>query len=347
MTRVRFTLPQVKEYPDTRPSSCPHCEGVILHRHGLVEKTIKDLYVSRVTAIRYLCVECGRTFRHYPDGVDGHVQSKRLRGLASLSWALGLSHRSVSHILRALGCELSRMSSWRDVQEAGSNAVGRLLGRMRGRVSVMGADETVIKVRGNRAVVGFVADARTGRLVGIDILLERDSAGFVRWLKGYVSGLGVRVIVSDDLSTYKPVVERLGVEHQVCLAHVRKNVSNRLDEIKGWDRYKERIWGMLNELPESGGRELLGMERYVRGEPKLRRLVVDLCGKWRSLLCHRRERGVPSTNNCTERVIGRSKIRYKTIRGYKSMDGMMNGLGLTQWAWSGEEGLEVGELVGA
>ncbi len=285
MTGVRFTLPQVKEYPDTRPSSCPHCDGVILHRRGQVEKTIKDLYVSRVTAIRYRRVECGRTFRRCPDGVDGHDRSRILRGLAALSWALGLSHRSVSHILRALGCELSRMSSWRDVQEAGSNAVGRLLGRMRGRVSVMGADETVVKVRGNRTVVGFVADAGSGRVVGIDLLVERDSDGFVRWLKGYVSGLGVRVIVSDDLSTYKPVVERLGVEHQVCLAHVRKNVWVRLGEIKGWDRYKARIWRMLGELPESGGMELLGMERYVRGEPKLRRPVVDLCDKCRSRRC--------------------------------------------------------------
>ncbi len=76
----------------------------------------------------------------------------------------------------------------------------------------------------------------------------------------------------------------------------------RLDEIKGWDRYKARIWGVLNELPESGGMELLGMERCVRGEPKLRRPVVDLCDKWRSLLCHRREGGVPSANNCAERV---------------------------------------------
>ncbi len=90
-------------------------------------------------------------------------------------------------------------------------------------------------------MVGFVADAGSGRVVGIDILLERDSAGFVRWLRSYVSGLGVEVIVSDDFSTYKPVVERLGVEHQVCPAHVRKNVWVRLGEIKGWDRYKARI----------------------------------------------------------------------------------------------------------
>lgn len=221
------------------------------------------------------------------------------------------------------------------------------LSRNRGRVSVLGADETVVKVRGKRMVVGFVTDAESGRLVGIDLLADRDSEGFVRWLSRYVGRMGVRAVVSDDLSTYKPVVERLGVEHQVCLAHVRKNVSVRLDGIKGYDEYKDRIWKLLDELDESGGRRLLEIERHVRGDPKLRRLVVELSTKWKSLLCHRRYRSVPSTNNCTERVIGRSKIRYKTVRGYKSVNGMLNGLGLTQWVWRGEDGLDMSELVGA
>ena len=53
---------------------------------------------------------------------------------------------------------------------------------------------------------------------------------------------------------------------------------------------------------------------------------------------------VPWTNNVTERAIGRSKIRYKTVRGYKSEDGMLNGFGLTQWAWSGRDGLGLSEL---
>ena len=38
MSRVRFTLPQVKDYPDSRPSACPHCGSVILNRHGKVTK---------------------------------------------------------------------------------------------------------------------------------------------------------------------------------------------------------------------------------------------------------------------------------------------------------------------
>ena len=192
-----------------------------------------------------------------------------------------------------------------------------------------------------------MVDAGSGRLVGIDLLMEQDSTGFMNWLSGYVAELGVKAVVSDDLSTYKPVVEELGLEHQICLAHVRKNVSRRLREIEGWDWYKARIWLLLNELPEGGGGELMRMERKVRENAELRRLVVELSDKWRSLTGHKRVRGLPETNNGTERVIGRSKIRYKTVRGYKSIEGMMNGLRLTQWVWSGEDGLSMSELVAA
>ena len=79
----------------------------------------------------------------------------------------------------------------------------------------MGADETVLKVRGRQTVVGFVTDAESGQLRGMDVLVERDSDGFVRWLEGYVSRFGVEAVVTDDLNTYKPVVEHLGVERMV------------------------------------------------------------------------------------------------------------------------------------
>ena len=173
-------LPKVKRKPDERPSSCPRCGGVVFHKRGQVDKGIKDLYISRVTVVRYRCVECGGTFRRYPEGVDRHTQSKRLRALSALSWALRLSHRSVGHLLTALGCELSRMSSWRDVQEAGAGAKRALSGGVGARVEVVGADETVLKLKGEKAVVGFVMDAERGKLVGIDLLTERDGAGFMR-----------------------------------------------------------------------------------------------------------------------------------------------------------------------
>ena len=140
-------------------------------------------------------------------------------------------------------------------------------------------------------------------------------------------------MAADDLSACKPVVERMGLERQICIAHVRKRAWNRLDWIDGWDWVKARIWRLLTELPFDGDVELPRLERAVRdGDATLRRLCVDLSEKWRAPLRHRRRRDVPWTSNAAERAIGGGKIRYKTVKGYKSEDGTLNGFGLTRWA---------------
>lgn len=56
---------------------------------------------------------------------------------------------------------------------------------MSGNASVMGADETIAKVRGKAKIVGSVADAESGELLGIAILVDMDSDGFADWLRVY------------------------------------------------------------------------------------------------------------------------------------------------------------------
>ena len=64
--------------------------------------------------------------------------------------------------------------------------------------------------------------------------MQGDADGFSEGLKGYVERLGVEAVATDDLSTYKPVVDRLGLERQICVVHVRKNAARRLRKVKGW-----------------------------------------------------------------------------------------------------------------
>ena len=267
--------------------------------------------------MRYLCVGCKRAFTHHPQGVDRNGCGVRMRALMSLTWALGLSRRSVAHPLSALGCPASRMSGWRAVQETGkAAALGMSARAMSGRTPVMGADETTVKARGKAKLAGFVADAESGESLGIDMPVERDSEEFADCIKGYVERLE-EAVATDDLSTYKPVVDKLGLEHRVCVVQVSKNVARRFRKVKGWQEWKSRLRNLLGDLPDDEGKRLMDMEREARDEPALRRLAVDLLVKWRSLLCHKRMRGVCDSNNVTERVIGRSKIRYKTIRSYR------------------------------
>lgn len=164
MSRIRCILPQVKTIAEGRAQQCPHCQGGLLQRHGLVPKPIKDLRELVVTTIRYRCAQCQHTFRHYPEGIDRHDQSQRCRALVALSWALGLSHQSISYLLTALGVPIAKMTSWRDVQEAGLAAARRQA--LPASVEVMGADETVLKVKGKQRVVGFVVEPGSGVKIG-------------------------------------------------------------------------------------------------------------------------------------------------------------------------------------
>ena len=110
--------------------------------------------------------------------------------------------------MEAFGAGIGKTTVWRDVQEAGQALRGKQ--RWRGKVRVLGADETVFKVRGKRIQVGFVVDGE-GKLIGFDLLPGRDARSFLEWLGGYVEGLGVEVVVTDDLGSYKPALEELAV----------------------------------------------------------------------------------------------------------------------------------------
>ena len=135
-------------------------------------------------------------------------------------------------------------------------------------------------MKGVKDVVGVVTDAATGQVLGLNVLVERDADEFMEWLGDFARDCGVEAMVTDDLSAYKPVVERLGIDHQICTAHVRKRAWNRLAGIDGWDWIKARIWRLLTALPFDVDLELLRQERAVRdGDATLRRMRVELSGR--------------------------------------------------------------------
>jgi transposase-like protein len=363
--KISLIVPSVNHAPIHRPRACVYCEEPILHRHGTVNKPLRDHKLDRVIVQRYKCVECGRTFRHYPAGITQKSQSQRTVVLAALMYGLGLSCSAASHLLGALGCQIGKMSVWRDAQEAGEALSSERRRPAAGRARVLGADETVYKVKGKEVVVGFVVDAQNGRTLGFEVLLEGDGRAFRRWLEPYAKALGAEILVTDDNDSYGIAAAELGLEHQLCVAHVRKYVAKRSKSIldqaeREWEEADERLAGLrrdlgrvgqlVDELTEEGANEVRELHlEYLWARPpdrgrsasagyRMRMLTLELWNKWGKLRVHLRrpELGLDGTNNATERAIGKSKVRYKTMRGYKSEEGMSNGIALTQWLYSGE-----------
>lgn len=330
--KIRLLVPVVQPAPAHRPSRCPFCQHPYLSRHGTLLKPVTDTKLSVVQVVRYRCGGCHKTFRYYPEGVSRARQTYRLLELAALLYSFGLSCSAAAHFLHLQEAGIAPVTVWRDAQ-----ALGQRLRRRRppGRiVPVLGADETYVRVRGRTVCLGVVTDAHTGETLGVDVLVEQDAPAFFRWLRDFVVPFGVQVLVTDDLSTYKPVAERLGVQHQVCIAHVRKNVTRRLRKLPGQDAVKEAVRDLVRDFPPWGERTLRELAKALRRHVPWRRFLSDLADKWHSLRRFLEDARVPATNNVAERAIGRSKVRYKTTRGFKSEDGMLNLFALTQWLYT-------------
>ena len=335
MSIVVLVLPDVKVQRETRPNQCPHCGGEILQRWGGSLKRVRDHLVQQAVVYRYRCTSCRRTFRHYPEGVDRCQQSQRLRKLAALCWTLGLSYRSVAGVLGVFGVGVAAMTAWRDVQEA----AGQLRQKRKWQpVRVLGIDGAYVRGWGETQAVVVAVDLGTGQPVAIGCLDEKDPDKVRRWLEPLVKRLGVSVIVSDDLGTYRTVAEKLELEHQVCQFHVRRWVGKALRNMREqvpeeWWWVLEEVKELLGELAPTGSRRLFELWKQIpersagRDQPltpleQLRHLLIRLSDHWSKYRVFDWQPDVPWTNNGTEQVIGRMKMRSRTVRGYKVWKGM-------------------------
>jgi len=335
MSIVILRLPNVKQKTEIRPQECPTCGGETFQRWGKVRKPVRDNHYRSVQVYRYRCCSCRCTFRHYPEGVDRADQTQRMRKLVALGWVLGMSLRGVVTFLSAFGVRVSHMTVWRDLQEQAKIMEKR---RKWQPVRVLGVDGLYPLGKGRKRPVLVAVDLGTGQPVAIGKVDESNPQAVKRWLEPLVKRLGVSVIVTDDLASFRVVAEQLEVEHQVCQFHVRRWVGRTLYELretvpKEWCWVLDEVGGLLGELPPEGSRRLFELwkqipERRVGQSGawtplvRLRYLLIRLSEHWESYRVFYWHKEVPWTNNGTEQAIGRMKIRSRTVRGYKSWQGM-------------------------
>lgn len=353
MAIVLLQLPAVNPCSDGRPKRCPYCGSELLQRWGAVHKPLRDTDFEAVQAYRYRCAECGRTFRHYPEGVDKGDMSQRLRCLAALAWSMGLSLRGVGTIFSAFGegLRVSRMSVWRAVQEKGEELRLRAKSQQRKhQVRVLGVDGAWVRLNGESTGVMVAVDMGNGQMVSMEVIDEHDPQAVCRWLKPMVEEFGVEVIVTDDLTTYNSVEEELGVARQLCRFHMLRWVGRALNDLakklaveEGWPDWPQviaEVRQLVEEMPKEGDERLMELWQMVQKESgwrkrreqdtplqSLARLIVQLMENWRRYRLYLTEKGarlgVPATNNLTEQMIGNGKIRSRTVRGYKSKGGVL------------------------
>jgi transposase-like protein len=124
--RLQLILHQVKPTEFKKPLVCPHrdCQGRHYELHQEVDKPLKDAGYGTVSAHRYRCLRCKRTFRVYLKGVTRAQNSERVKSLSVMLYWLGLSYGATSLALEALGVYMSKTSVYEAVEAAAEKVPG-------------------------------------------------------------------------------------------------------------------------------------------------------------------------------------------------------------------------------
>jgi transposase-like protein len=350
-------------------------------------KRIRDLKQATVMAHRYRCLKCKRTFRVYPRGVSADQQSDALKALSVLLYVLGLSYQGVADLLTALEQPLSVGTVFENVQTAGKT-VRRIrrqwLKGQAGQVKVMGIDCTHVKCLSHDTIVAVATNILTGAPLTIEVLRAETAMQLTEWIQDLAKELGVEILVTDDADSMKIVADNLGVQHQICRAHVNRNVhelvaalgTKALDhpDRLPWelpeatvDQFIEdvqRVEDLIKGLPFDGQAQMTALAARYQGAPpppqdgrasmwyRMRLLTLDWSENWARLSLFQRWRldrqKLDGTNNACEQAIGQCvKERYRTMRTYKRKGSILNVSSLIGWLWIQRTDYDLGTVVGS
>lgn len=389
-------LPQVKPEALRPPTRCPlpkrsgpkeHCPGTRFKLHQLVcRKAVRDLRVHEVIAHRYVCLKCHRSFRVYPVGVSEDHQSDRLKALSVLLYILGLSYQGVADLLESLEQPLSKGTVYNNVQAAGERAQRlrrQWLTQQVGKVKVLGLDFTHVKCNGRDQIVAVATAILKDAPLTFDLLEAEASLRVEQWIRDLAHTLGADILVTDDADGLKTVADHLGLQHQICRAHVNRNVHTLVAELGKkalehpdpvpWelpgltvDQFREDLLDLefiIQSMPAHGQEQLEQLAAHYQLAPpptqghkatmwyRMRLLTLDWCENWSRLSLYQRWRSEQSesldgTNNVTEQVIGQCvKERYRTMRGYKRQHSILNVSSLIGWVRAKGPDYDMSELL--
>ena len=388
-------LPKVEPDQIQPPVTCPlwvgkrkqrPCSGRHFALHQVqCDKPLRDLRHQQVQAQRYRCLSCRHTFRVYPRGVSAAQQSSNLKALSVLLYVLGLSYQGVSDLLDALGQPVSKSTVYNNVQAAGARAIelrGHWLQQHGASVQVLGMDCTHVKRLGHDTIVAVASALLTGETLSIEVLADESAESLTHWAQQLSASLQAEVLVTDDADAMKTVADALGLDQQLCRAHVNRNIHDLIaalgtkalehpDRVPGKAELSvpqlledlQQVEEVIKGLPHDGQQQLDQLASRYQSAPsptaghkasmwyRMRMLTLDWSENLSRLTRFQSWRGAQAqkldgTNNGTERIIGQYiKERYRSMRGYKRKESIKQVSSLIAWIGMQPADYDLGAVV--
>src|SRR5258708_6684984 len=95
----------------------------------------------------------------------------------------------------------------------------------------LGADLTSVKCRGKWLQLGLSVDPLSELVLSLDRLPNAEADTLKTWLAPIAAAVGAELLVSDDADAFKTAADQLGLDQQVCKAHVVRNTDALVESL--------------------------------------------------------------------------------------------------------------------
>ena len=202
MPNVLIKFSDIKHLNQSRPLRCPYCNSPILQGWGNATRNVHDTQFRTTEIPRYRCSHCKRTFRYYPAGMDRASFSHRIKHLAALIYALGMSSRDVVEIFQEQGIEISHTLVWRGGNELAEHLKGEKDGNILRRYSL---DRVYVPRISQRLGVVVAIDLGLGKRTVIGTVNESDPRVVKSWLESTLKDayIDISILGTDIFEQYR------------------------------------------------------------------------------------------------------------------------------------------------
>ena len=211
MPTLMLRLPKMKTEAEHRPDKCPYCGSKLIQKWGRTSRNVVGIQNRSTEIQRYRCGECGGSFRDSLAGAAGADQSERIKKLAAISWALGMSLREVVAIFEEAGIELSHTTVWREGQKFVKLIEKQASSSPLQRYAI---DRYFVPRISNRLGVVLVVDLGGPKPLVLGTINEHDPRIVKKWLEPLLTGSSIEVSILGTDLFYSHIFGQMGETSQ-------------------------------------------------------------------------------------------------------------------------------------
>jgi transposase-like protein len=330
-------------------SVCPECNSNKIGKNGFNPKIIvfKDIGKVNVHIQRYYCKECGYSFN---TEVDGYIEKNSTYSTIIkdfILFLLRLEHITLRNIVQIVKKVFKVLISPQTVK----NWLGKYFKNDKkekndGLSGYCGYDEQYVKICKKWLYRMVFFDVNSKTLIHEDIKISMASKDVENFLKESMKYVNVKSITTDMKPMYKEIIDNLGVKHQICIWHFKKDMRKAAKEVKKENELNDAeislIYAYLDQIFQ-----IVDSETYEEAMKNFQSFLLNLyrvplpfmsvienkfIKNIDRLLTHLLDENIPRTNNATENYF-RNTLPKAIKKSFKTISGVKEFLTLQREKW--------------